>query len=61
MMMMMTIIIIIIMGVRTRCSGKGLCKNLDILPVPCVCIQYIQVSQEERSIFWEVIVSVMLS
>ena len=38
MMMMMMIIIIIIMGVRTRCSSKGLCKNLDILPVPCLYI-----------------------
>jgi hypothetical protein len=38
MMMIIIIIIIIIMGIRTRCSGKGLCKNLDILPVPCVCV-----------------------
>jgi len=38
MMMMMMIIIVITKGVRTRCSCKGLCKNLDILPVLCFYI-----------------------
>jgi hypothetical protein len=28
----------IMMGLGPRCSCKGLFKNLDILPIPCLCI-----------------------